>query len=493
MTDWTHQFPSTSVTRTYKGDQNLGRQYDADGTKLLYELKNQMTFNNLGQLKMTRLFTDGTVITCWSHFGYDHIDIDVTSRVGVSCTITLINLPDAIPPMKNNGQVAEGEVEGVDYIKTYYIADTARCPECPDPDFSICTTDELDEDEALCTPFTFENASYESKEGEPNNHCLDPSDHCQAEIIDSGEDSGGTYIIWKAYTEWPPDEAEGYGYMQMKGWFRIEGQIDDVCTSIPVVIRVDCCEKNSDEYMEAHPDDWGDLDIEYTSLVMGFNESQTLTALNGCPPFVWTLVSGGGTLTPSEDTLTALYESPGVNPDCVYNPIIKLEDRCENTKELKLAINGNPYGIAYWQTTYVYAGLSPIPTVPNCRQKVTWYNCDGTITESPYNPCDGNYLQPCLGGCGSIVPGLCEGYGCNWRSDPNWCAEFGNSAGCTDPTRHWICIFCSTWSCSQTTKYCADCAGGGEIDYHGHACDKRNQAMKDGGCCPLNPETGLPF
>ncbi len=303
MTDWTHQFPSTSVTRTYKGDQNLGHQYDADGTKLLYELKNQMTFNNLGQLKMTSIFIDGTVITCWSHFGYDHIDIDVTSRVGVSCTITLINLPDAIPPMKNNGEVAEGEVEGVDYIKTCYIADTANCQECDaTPDSTICITAELTDDETVCTPFT---------------NCSEISEHCQAEIIEFGNDSGGTYFIWKAYTEWPPTDADGLGTLAVQLFFKIQGQTNNVCESISAAVTVDCCEKNDDAYKTAHPEpEWGDLDIEYTSLTMGCGETQTLTAKYGCPPLTWALTSGEGTLTPAEDTLTALYESPETNENC---------------------------------------------------------------------------------------------------------------------------------------------------------------------------------
>ena len=126
MTEGKYQFPSTTVRKTYRGDRTLASAFDGDARKLLYELKNLMRLGGIRSRSMTRIYTDGTVITAKSHFDMDSVEIDVTGKVGISCTITLIDLPTAIPPMKNNGMVTESEVEGIDYIKTYYIADTAN-------------------------------------------------------------------------------------------------------------------------------------------------------------------------------------------------------------------------------------------------------------------------------------------------------------------------------------------------------------------------------
>ena len=508
-----YQYPSTSVTWSNKGDTTLASRYRGDGSKLLYELKNGMKFNRLGMNKMTRIFTDGTVITAMSHFGHDMVQIDVTGTTlagaVLPCVITLIDLPDAIPPMKYAGEIHAGEVEGIDYIKTYYIVDKSNCVKCSDnPDSNICTTAKLAEDETLCIPFTFVDTSVESKVGEPNNHCLEPSEHCQAEVISFGQDGGGTYFIWKAYTEWPPDNASGYGFMQMKGFFKLDGKLDNECETIPVVIEVNCCEKNSDEYKAVHTEDWGDLDIEYTSLVMGCDEEQTLTAKYGCPPFTWTLTSGGGTLTPAEDRLTALYESPETNPNCVDNPIITLEDRCEQSKELKLAVNcylGHiPItDVAYKQTTYdYYTPWGPYGgrSGPRCRHKVSWYDCDGTLNSSPYNPCEGGLISLCSSDqeCTDITPGFCGFYGVIFCSitSPAPCDSWPDP---DDPYICWRCYNRTNWNEWEgpgnwgPPKSCDDCTGEDELDYYGHHCDHRTQVLKDAGCCPINPETGLPY
>lgn len=492
---WMYQYPSTAVTETYKGDTTVAKRYGGDANKLLYELKNGMKFNRLGMNKMTRIFTDGTVITAKSHFGYDMVEIDVTGTTlaeVLPCTITLIDLPDAIPPMKYAGEVHAGEVEGIDYIKTYYIADKTNCSKCDDnPDSTVCTTAELAVDETKCTPFTFEDATVESKEGEPNNHCLEPSEHCQAEVISFGQDGSGTYFTWKAYTEWPPDEASGYGFMQMKGFFKLEGKLDNECETTPVVIEVNCCEKNDSAYKAVHTSDWGDLDIEYTLLTMGCDESQTLTAKYGCPPFVWTLVSGGGALTPAEDGLTAIYESPETNPSCVSNPTIKLEDRCENSKELKLAINCYT-GIAGSFFTWNIIG----------QCKVFWGYVEYPIPD---------YFDVYLWDIYSSI------LYCNGDIDPPVFEQSFYSLESTPPTSPTIYI------CTESSGYIGICqtvlSGGATRDAEGLLqldcpidgglyrtfCkqlfvdqyqgfhDLRTEEMKEAGCCPINPETGSPL
>jgi len=81
MTDHPYQYPSTSLSRRSNNpdDPSVAR-YRGEASKLLYELKNLMSFRKLGQLKMTRVFADGTVIVAKSHFGQDSVFINVPVR-----------------------------------------------------------------------------------------------------------------------------------------------------------------------------------------------------------------------------------------------------------------------------------------------------------------------------------------------------------------------------------------------------------------------------
>ena len=76
---WMKQYPSVWVTRKYDGAKEYAKTFYGEGNKLLYQLKNLMTFRNLGQLKMERRFTDGTVIIAKSVFGHDEIYINSPS------------------------------------------------------------------------------------------------------------------------------------------------------------------------------------------------------------------------------------------------------------------------------------------------------------------------------------------------------------------------------------------------------------------------------
>jgi hypothetical protein len=137
--DWFFQHPNTVITRTYRGDREIAVYYQPDATKLLYELKNLMKFRQLGQLKMTRLFTDGTVITARSVFGHDFVEVDVSQTVTgeaatvvPECTVTLIDMPEVVQPMQYPAEVRTGEVDKTDYFKTYYTVDITKCKKCKD-------------------------------------------------------------------------------------------------------------------------------------------------------------------------------------------------------------------------------------------------------------------------------------------------------------------------------------------------------------------------
>jgi len=220
--DWIYQYPSTSVNRKIIGDGDP-RPYWAEANKLLYQVKNQMTFNNLGQLRSIRYFNTGAYVIAKSSFGQDFIEIHVPSGGEIifqpSCSITLFNLPEVIQPMKwyDQGEydkygIYGDEVEGVDYIKTYYRYGSTNCNDCPrEPDFTICDSEELAKTygwfaEQTCTPFVFKDKyipkgmTVPFKDGYPNNRCIHGT--CQAEIIKFSADVNGTYFLWKAYTEW---------------------------------------------------------------------------------------------------------------------------------------------------------------------------------------------------------------------------------------------------------------------------------------------------
>ena len=469
--DWRKKTPNTVRTLKIQGDTTYAQHFMGEVDLLIYQTRNRMELGNLKQLRAQRTFNDGTEITVTSIFGHDIVDVDVTraiSVIEVTCSITLFDIPETVVPMKYPGEIHEGEVEGVDYIKTYYAVDVSRCGDCDIPDFSVCDTTELADNEALCKPFYFPNASVEGTIEDADNHCLQSTSHCQAEIISLGIDGGGTYFLWKAYTEWPPDDGIGLGYMLLKGFIKRIGQPDELCVSESVV-KVDCCEKNEDAYKAVHTEDWGDLDIEYTSLVMGCDEEQELTAKYGCPPFTWTLVSGGGILTPAEDGLSAIYASPETNPDCVSNPTITLQDRCENTKELQLAVNcGDPAWTAFKYVDYIECRGCAKYVVGTCNMKligrVQNYDCDGNLKDTQYDSSGDEFApKPTTFSC----------------SDPN-VAEYLN---------------CGSPDCWEFRSTCGDCIEYWLTWWFGYGSgwhDVRSQAQKDAACCPINPETGLP-
>jgi hypothetical protein len=592
MTDWKHQYPSVTLSKKHDGDLVYSDLFRGEANKLLYELKNLMKFRNLGQLKMTRFFTDGTVITARSVFGQDFVNIDVSrSVVGIlegipTCSITLFNLPESVPPMKwYKDGIHEGEVEGIDYIKTYYRYENQYCTSCPqEPDFNVCSSGELPATYGwtaiqTCIPFFYHNLIVPVREGEDDNHCI--HGHCQAEIIRFGSDSGGSYFLWKAYTEWStfgPTFADftqrGLGYLLLRAFIRIE--TEEVCASESSIIKVDCCLKPlSDripviwwekcigggwcvapsegsieqdlEYFWQYggwinmylslrgnwclPATWvltgigeltvsedgdaagykvpfGDLlnwlgddchgsksisikgidrcgtddiiiftstpccdiaeglEIGYTSLIMSCSGSQTLTAQGGCAPYNWSLSGGEGTLTPSDDTKTALYEAPDTNVNCSSNPTINLSDCCGGSNSIKIAVNCNTGNeVAYKVFAARHTGdVSTCSYTCNmgdtgCMYDVFWYayRCDGTYIGEIGE--EGGLYIPCTDGIGSGCPSPCSAFPGNLKS--TWF-----SPPCPVHNIPWGC---------------------GEI------VDLRTEEMKAGGCCPINPSTGLPF
>jgi YD repeat-containing protein len=209
--------------------------------------------------------------------------------------------------------------------------------------------------------------------------------------------------------------------------------------------------------------------MSYERLSMGcegqLNDSQDLSASGGCPPYTWNL-TGGGTLTPSGgDNSSATYEAPASNSNCANNAMITLKDSCRNIKDIQLAVNcGSPnLGLAY----FIYSHEGPY----NCRV-TQWYNGE------PWRyDWEATYFRDDFGCDGTLFSHLESPY----PHYPSAC--FVNPSCPQCPTCGLVC---------QVFETC-DLGTGCTDSFPDGLHDKRNAAMKEEGCCPLNPETGLPI
>jgi hypothetical protein len=200
-----------------------------------------------------------------------------------------------------------------------------------------------------------------------------------------------------------------------------------------------CCEINPE------------VGIEFVSLQMSCSESQDLgidPEAQGCPPYAWAL-DGGGSLSDTEG-LTVTYTAPASNPNCENNPTITVTDKCGNSGQIKIAVNCNedPY------TAFLHQECECCP--PVFWSGLWWY--PGNWSMWTYH-CDGTLRSECISNpdCESPIVAQCAGGDC------------GQETGC----------------------YSNECQG-----VQGQPCgfyDRRNQDMKDKGCCPINPVTGLPW
>jgi len=208
------------------------------------------------------------------------------------------------------------------------------------------------------------------------------------------------------------------------------------------------------------------LVINYTSLSMGCNTSQNLSASGGCPPYNWSL-SGGGTLTPSGgDNTSATYVAPASNANCTDNPTITLTDCCRNAAGIQIAVNcytgeGRALGYAHIdECSGVWCDAR------GCDQGHV-YCWDWTVDAWT---CSNVNIYHCESRpCGTGNP-PCNGQTQGWVHQDEHPAEGGdcwtNQCGCG----------CGGTSCTCDTLL--DC---------------RTALMKQQGCCPIDPLTGLPL
>jgi hypothetical protein len=135
--------------------------------------------------------------------------------------------------------------------------------------------------------------------------------------------------------------------------------------------------------------------IEYTTLLMDFNEQQLLSISDpsGCSEYKWEL-SGGGSLS-NEEGNTTVYTAPASNASCAYNPTITLSCRKKNgaynqIDQLSIAVSDADLNIDHptYSAGYIcfYELLSCTMTGncpgPGCYRAdidaiLRWVGCDG--------------------------------------------------------------------------------------------------------------------
>jgi hypothetical protein len=410
MADWRDQWPPVAVSRRIIGDDVYAYQFMGLANALLWQVKNAMKFNNLRQNWGFRVFQDGTTIQAKSIFGHDIIEIDVSKATFPllgGCSITFIGVPNVVQPMRHpqhihkRGDLSDAFTEGshpgarwdpddilgVDYIKTYYQFNP---PINVDITWLPCKSSDINfgfGEGAECAAFIYKTPSEPYYQGakateapftdippNPINHCIFSFSGCNGEILETGSDGGGNYIIWKAYTEWSNVDLTvvdfsrtGLGYMKLRASIK-NPDGSDLCFAEKIV-RVDCCQKSRDQrvvdiywnFIDGWPWNcmnqpwffWGDgqwcevpdkLDFWYLARVAVWYEVNwtTMPELKGsCIPFKWTL-EGPGTITPWGDGLQWVnwklpkdfsFEHPTAAEAC-RDVIITGEDRCGNKKTI---------------------------------------------------------------------------------------------------------------------------------------------------------------
>jgi len=192
----------------------------------------------------------------------------------------------------------------------------------------------------------------------------------------------------------------------------------------------------------------GAPEIGYTTQQMTTGATQQLTVTGGQGPYTWSIPAGGGTI---ED---GLYTAPATNPNCIYNPTIRVCDALGQCTELQIAANG------YAIPTTAYSAKVLIPFGANCGD-----TC-GSIWGQGYD-CDGNNR----GAGASCRCGTC----CCAYTTTCWdCVSVGN------PCDNWGIELCQTPNCTGVDGK-AHC--GGDCD-EGTTVDWRSVEELENGCCP---------
>ncbi len=520
-----YQYPSVTVSRTVKGDIDYAAKFRGEADKLLYQVKNLMTFQQLGQLSGQRSFSDGTVIKAKSIFGQDYVEIDTTLSTVLEdmppCSITFINLPLAVAPMKwypdgihtfPDGHV---EVEGVDYYKTYYRLDNYSGIEYVE--WRPCDTETLMADFGFgsgmtnCHPFNFVDATLPVRDVTPivaNDHCIYSMATCGGEVYSWGEDSGGRYFIWKAFTEWSMlgpyaifynmlggVSRTGLGYMQIGMKITNQSGSKVLCENYGVV-KVDCCFKpvaQRPHYMYWTTGVWtpdlgfmlyGDMHLffvpselpaEWAAIYQiakgGIPLYMVPELVGGCFPYTWSKTNNLDLVVWGEQGASATLWIPHTNEvpyggilPCRFSGSVSVHDRCGGTNTLEL-----------------YGCCDEIDKDPNRKPleiEITSFSmlCGETQGFGPGGTGCPPY-QASLSGVGTLtpVPSITSGDGFYYQAPATW------AGGCETAATVTVTDCCGS---SASVSFMVNCWGTDEDAFMTHMFyDEGNFSSWCGGGC----------
>lgn len=174
----------------------------------------------------------------------------------------------------------------------------------------------------------------------------------------------------------------------------------------------------------------GAPEISYTTLQMSTSGTQVITVSGGQSPFTWSVPAGGGSVSPTTGSSTT-YTAPATNPECAYNPTIRVCDALGQCEEITLAINGYAEAIPA-------VGNSAVNSSGTCQVTIyrIAYKCDGVV----YTGCESSSCCSCdLSGyedCAWTGP-TCTGYTCPAEDGGCWVNSGDCVATCTCAARTW--------------------------------------------------------
>lgn len=490
------------------GDRPEAMRKFGDGQALLRATK---AISELLGLPYHRLFSADKSVMAQSIPGVqDQIILSHEPEVPIEeekkpyCSIALLNLPEAIPPMKwyvpgletftkvdgtwiikdPNGVV---EVEGVDYLKTYYRLNITDCNECSPFISTVCKTDELTL--ARCHPFTYD-ATKLLYMGSPVPYFQgwpdrvppvppDPKNHLihsfyesgQAEILRFGSDSQGSYFLWKAYTEWgayPPMSTifsrTGLGYLLLKAFIRLEGM--ELCQTQSIV-KVDCCLKIANlrkveiwwegiagsctgfgEWFMNYkgtdickmPTSLASSDLFFYTSIHPFQPFYSIPEIKGsCLPMEWELsgtINFRGQSKKSDYTIWTIWAG---YVDCHDEANIILRDRCGTEYKVRgvpCCENPSPLVINYTSLSMPCGGYQSFSSSGGCGP-VTWSATPGSIDqEGVYHAADTNpgcHVEITVTDCCGNIASINLAVSCA----PNNYIAFAYAQGGMDSTCSW--------------------------------------------------------
>jgi hypothetical protein len=222
-------------------------------------------------------------------------------------------------------------------------------------------------------------------------------------------------------------------------------KLEDRCGNSYTVTGEPCCTTTTE------------LKLLCTSLIMGCGQQQQFTVEGGCPPYTLAVISGGGTIDQG-----GLYIAPVFNDHCLQNPTIQVTDCCGDSAQIKLAVN-------CWNDNQHAFGFVAYDLL-ECR--CAYLGCD-------------------QGSCCSR-----HFHNQEWMCNGTILVDSSSTSSCphdtwTNPCTSYYQNFCENLAdCFTTQDGCVKAAGQCPCNI---LIDNRNGSMLSGGCCFLNPFTGLPY